>query len=52
MRSQQERERRVRELRALVRAGLYDADPDRVARAMVRTSRKKLLGKLDVKPGC
>ena len=52
MRSQQERERRVRELRALVRAGLYDADPDRVARAMVRASRKRLLGKLDVKPGC
>jgi len=52
MRSQEERERRVSELRALVQAGLYDADPDRVARAMVRASRKKLLDKLDVKPAC
>jgi anti-sigma28 factor (negative regulator of flagellin synthesis) len=52
MRSEQERERRVAELRALVQAGRYDANPDRVARALVRASRKKLLGQLDVKPGC
>ena len=52
MRSEQERERRVRELRGLVEAGLYHADPDRVARAMMKASRKKLLSQLDVKPGC
>jgi len=52
MRSQPERERRIRELRSLVQAGFYQADPDRVARAMVRASRKKLLRQLDVKPGC
>ena len=52
MRSEQERERRVTELRGLVKARLYQADPDRVARAMVRASRKKLFSQLDVKPGC
>jgi anti-sigma28 factor (negative regulator of flagellin synthesis) len=53
MRSEEpERERRVRELRRLVQAGSYQADPDRVARAMVKATRKKLLGTLDVKRGC
>jgi anti-sigma28 factor (negative regulator of flagellin synthesis) len=52
MRSDDERERRVSGLRALVQAGLYDADPDRLARAIVRASRKKVLGQLDVKAGC
>ena len=47
-----ERERRVKELRGLVRAGLYFADLDRLARAIVSTCRKKVLGQLDVKPGC
>jgi len=50
MRSQQERERRVHELRALVRAGSYETDPDRLARAMVRACQRKVLGRLDVKP--
>ncbi|TMB02331.1 MAG: flagellar biosynthesis anti-sigma factor FlgM [Deltaproteobacteria bacterium] len=52
MRSKEERERRVSELRGRVEAGLYQADPDRVARAIVKASRKKVLGQLDVKPGC
>jgi len=52
MRSEHERERRVAELRVLVQAGLYQADPDRLARAIVKVSRKKVLGQLDVKPGC
>ncbi len=52
MRSEHERERRVTELRVLVQAGLYQADPDRLARAIVKASRKKVLGQLDVKPGC
>ncbi|MFL5310965.1 MAG: hypothetical protein ACJ79H_10990 [Myxococcales bacterium] len=52
MRSQQERERRVVELRRLVQAARYEVDADRLARAMVRASRKKLLRQLDVKPGC
>jgi hypothetical protein len=52
MRSEQERERRVRQLRELVEARLYQTDPDRLARAMVRASRKKLLSQLDVKPAC
>ena len=47
-----ERERRVKELRGLVQAGLYVADPDRLARAIVSTCRKKVLGQLDVKPAC
>jgi hypothetical protein len=52
MSSQPERERRIRELRYLVQAGFYDTNPDRLARALVKASRKKLLGQLDVKPGC
>jgi len=52
MRSEHERERRVSELRGLVQAGLYRADPDRLARAMVKASRRKVLRQLDVKPGC
>jgi anti-sigma28 factor (negative regulator of flagellin synthesis) len=52
MRSEHERERRVSELRALVQAGLYQADPDRLARAIVKAIRKKVLRQLDVKPGC
>jgi anti-sigma28 factor (negative regulator of flagellin synthesis) len=52
MRSLLERERRIRELRSLVKAGLYQADADRLARAIVKASRKKVLGPLDVKPGC
>jgi anti-sigma28 factor (negative regulator of flagellin synthesis) len=52
MRSDRERERRVSQLRGLVQAGLYKADPDRLARAIVMASRKKVLGRLDVKPGC
>ncbi len=52
MRSEDERERRVSELRKRVQAGLYEADPDRLARAIVKASRKKILGQLDVKPGC
>jgi anti-sigma28 factor (negative regulator of flagellin synthesis) len=50
MRSQQERERRVDELRALVRAGLYETDPDRLARAIVKASRRKFSSRLDGKP--
>ena len=50
MGSQQEREHRVGVLRALVRAGLYETDLDRLARSIVRASRKKVLGRLDVKP--
>jgi len=52
MRSEHERERRVAELRVLVQAGLYQADPDRLAQAIAKVSRKKVLGQLDVKPGC
>jgi len=52
MRSEDERERRVSELRGLVKAGRYQADPDRLARAIVKASRKKVLRQLDVKPGC
>jgi len=52
MRRDHERERRVKELRGLVQAGLYAADVDRLARAIVSGSRKKLLGQLDVKPAC
>jgi anti-sigma28 factor (negative regulator of flagellin synthesis) len=52
MRSEHERKRRVSELRDLVQAGLYDVDPDRLARAIVKASRKKVLGQLDVKPAC
>jgi anti-sigma28 factor (negative regulator of flagellin synthesis) len=52
MRSEHERMRRVSELRDLVQAGLYDADPDHLARAIVKASRKKVLGQLDVKPAC
>jgi anti-sigma28 factor (negative regulator of flagellin synthesis) len=47
-----ERERRVKELRGLVQAGLYVADLDRLARAIVSTCRKKILARLDVKPAC
>jgi anti-sigma28 factor (negative regulator of flagellin synthesis) len=52
MRSERERDRRVNELRGLVQAGLYETDPDRLAQAMMRASRKKVLGQLDGKPGC
>jgi anti-sigma28 factor (negative regulator of flagellin synthesis) len=52
MRCRHERERRVRELRGLVQAGLYVADLDRLASAILSTCRKKVLGPLDVKPAC
>ncbi|HKC61253.1 MAG TPA: hypothetical protein VKB92_14295 [Myxococcales bacterium] len=52
MRSQEERERRIEQLRALVQAGLYKTSLDRLARSIVKASRKKVLGMLDVKPGC
>jgi len=52
MRSDHERERRISQLRGLVQAGLYQVDADSLARAIVRASRKKVLGQLDVKPGC
>jgi anti-sigma28 factor (negative regulator of flagellin synthesis) len=52
MRSDHEREHRISQLRGLVQAGLYQVDVDRLARAIVRDSRKKVLGQLDVKPGC
>ena len=45
-----ERERRVDVLRTLVRAGFYQTDPDRLARAIVKASRKKSGSRLDVKP--
>lgn len=52
MGSAQERERRIRELRGLVQAGLYTVDVDRLARAIVNGSRRKLRGQLDVTPRC
>jgi anti-sigma28 factor (negative regulator of flagellin synthesis) len=52
MGSAQDRERRIRELRGVVQAGLYAVDPDRLARAILSASRKKVYGRLDVKPRC
>jgi anti-sigma28 factor (negative regulator of flagellin synthesis) len=52
MNTREQRERRIRRLRGLVQAGLYEADPDRIARAILAMSRKKVLGQLDGTPGC
>jgi hypothetical protein len=52
VRSRIERERRVRELRHLVQAGLFQADADRLARAIVQGSRKKLCPRLDGEAAC
>ncbi len=46
------RDRRIRNLRRLVQSGLYEADPNRIARAIVATSKKKVRGQLDGKRGC
>jgi anti-sigma28 factor (negative regulator of flagellin synthesis) len=46
----EERERRIHELRERVRAGCYQTDPDRLARAILRASRKKSSSRLDVEP--
>jgi anti-sigma28 factor (negative regulator of flagellin synthesis) len=52
MGSAEERERRIRKLRSLLQAGLYAVDADRLARAIVNASRRKVFGQLDVTPRC
>jgi len=52
MQTREDRERRVKKLRDLVQAGLYQTDPDRLAKAIVDRSRRRLLGRLDGQPGC
>jgi anti-sigma28 factor (negative regulator of flagellin synthesis) len=47
-----ERERRIRELRHLVQAGLFRVDVDRLARAIVQRSQNKLRARLDAEPAC
>jgi anti-sigma28 factor (negative regulator of flagellin synthesis) len=47
-----EREQRVRELRRLVRAGLFRVDVDRLAKAILQRSRNKQRARLDGEPAC
>jgi anti-sigma28 factor (negative regulator of flagellin synthesis) len=47
-----ERERRIRELRRLVHAGLFRVDAQRLARAIVQCSGNMLRVRLDAEPTC
>jgi anti-sigma28 factor (negative regulator of flagellin synthesis) len=47
-----ERERRIRELKELVEAGLFEVDADRLTRAIVQHSRNKRRRRLDGEPTC
>jgi anti-sigma28 factor (negative regulator of flagellin synthesis) len=52
VRSQNERERRVSELKKLVETGLFQVDVDRLVRAIVQRSRNKRPSRLDGEPSC
>jgi len=52
MQTREDRERRVNELRRLVQAGLYQVDLDKLAKAIVDRTRRRVLGQLDGRPAC